>query len=167
MFNIIYRLMLNFSKIIEKDEELIFGYFPSGFYLFLKSLLPTFLIACDSFFLWYLVRWGAVGLIILGVTAGLSLLSLINLSLFARNNVLLITSKRLIIFKRLTFFNKKVADYFYAEIQNLAYRFPGITNKIFHYGDLRLDFTNGETEIINFLPRPDKIEKQLVAIIKK
>jgi hypothetical protein len=159
--------MLNFSRVIEKDEELVFGYFPSGFYLFLKSLLPTFLIVCDSFFLWYLVRWGTVGLVILGATAVLSLLSLINLSLFARNNVLLITSKRVIIFKRFGFFNKKVTDYFYAEVQNLAYRFPNTVNKLFHYGDLRIDFKNGDMEIISFLPRPDKIEKQLIAIIKK
>jgi len=159
--------MPNFSRVLEENEELLAVAYPAASYLLGKSAPWFFLVALDAFLMWRLFYWGRIGLIIFSAVILIVLIRLLDLILFSRNNVLLLTASRLILFKRSGFFQKKASDCFYTEIHNLAYRFRGVGGKIFHYGDLRLDFKNGEQEIVEYLSAPDKLETKIVALIKK
>ena len=159
--------MPNFSRVLEENEELLVVAYPAGQFLFGKSLPWFFLVALDAFLMWRLFYLGKIGLLIFSAVILIVLFRILDLILFSRNNVLLLTDSRLILFKRSGFFKKKAFDSTYQEIHNLAYRFKGVFGKMFHYGDLRLDFKNGETEIVEYLSNPDKLEIKIIALIKE
>jgi hypothetical protein len=159
--------MSYFTRNLKDDEEVIrlikhhdLSYCFSGLLSLIALLLPFFLMGL--FF-----RWGKIGFIIFAIFSIFGLWAIIRFLVVRHYNGLLITDRRVILFKQKGFFDRQVMEIEYDKIQDVSYRFKGISQTLFRYGTLNIQVQSSESVIkAEKIPRPESVQ-DLIKDIRK
>ncbi len=158
--------MSYFTRILKDNEEPL-ALIRRHWLIFLKPTLIALIFLTLPFFLMFgLFRYGLAGFIFFVALLIGGLIALFKLMAAWSNNVLLLTSQRLIYFFPPSKNRTGIISVPYGEIAEVAYRFPGFWHKAWRFGHLKITKVDQSFLIISNLPGLIKVY-QLILTVKK
>jgi membrane protein YdbS with pleckstrin-like domain len=160
-------VVMNFSKILKKNEELI-SLNRRHFLVYVKETLISLIIFLSPFFFMFLLfKWGSWGMIVFLLLIISGLLALLKLWVVYHYNVFLITNQRIILYLQNGLFERNVSEIEFGKIQDISYRYKGFWQTFLKYGSLKIQVINSETVIlVSTIPHPEKIQQLLLSVQK-
>ncbi len=160
--------MVNYSKQLKNNEELIKVIHQDSLVFFKPVLAALMLIILPFFLMFLLFRWQEFGLVVFFILLIIGLIAIFRTVALWSGNVFLITNQRVILMKQRGLFDKQVLEADFEEIQDIAYRVKGFWQTVGRYGSIRIQILNSENNlIVSKIPKPAQVQQLLLQIKKK
>lgn len=124
------------EQVLEVIHEDFVPALPWWFFLFVW-------VAAPFFFLFPLIRQGAVGIIFLAVMAGMGILMVLRSRYSWQRTALVVTDQRVVDISQHGFFDREIAEVNHADVEEVTYHVKGLLSTVFRYGAIYIR-TSGE-----------------------
>lgn len=155
-----YKIMNIAKKInLKEDEKIVALVRPYGLTYGWKYFIGFALLAASSFFMFLLFFYGWWGQIIYGLGVAISLYYIFKALIIDRNNILVITSARVVDLHRVGWFDEIVSSINYLEVKDVAVRKKGIWQSMCNFGGLAVQTKSNDLSVEVFgIRNPVKLQ---------
>lgn len=157
---------MNYTKILEENEELIrvIRRFPLVYAK--MAVLATFLLLLPFFLMFLLFKWETPGLIIFIILTVIGIIAIVRLIVVYSYNVIIVTNRRIIMYVQKGLFDRRVSEVLRNKIEDITYRYKGFWQTLFKYGTLKVQLKNSESILyIKKIYRPESIRQILTNML--
>lgn len=152
---------------LSPDEHLVKIVYQHPIVLKWKIILAFILIAAPFFFLSLLLQLEKIGLIIFFTILFIGLVYTFRTIFIWRATRFYITSEKIIDVDQTSFFNKTITHSALENILDISYKYKGLTQNLFNFGDLSIVISQGTSKILlKNIPKPERIQKILQNLIE-
>ncbi len=136
---------------LEKDEKIIYLFYPSWWSQFFLIFLALFFILVPSYFSFFLFDQGTFGMLAFGLSIFIGLLLISKIFITRLKNFSVLTDQRIVNFKSQGFFNEEMINVNIYEVQNILLSKKGFLANLLNLGNLSLE--NNQRQELLFLSR--------------
>ena len=153
---------------LKPDEEILSIIRRYGLTYFWSWILIIILLIVPFFFMFWLFNQAMWGTIIFFVLIFFALFFLFRTVFLWRNNVLIITTHRIIDYDQKGFFEKIISDVPYDQVEDVSGRIRGVFGTVFRYGNVNIQTGRGKVRIvIDRVKQPVFVQQEINEIREK
>ena len=154
-----------YDKNLRQDEELVAAINKSGLEFFNKYIICFIFFLVPAFLAVPLFNWGVYGKVVFSLLLANAIYYFLKLLATAHYNSLIITSDRVINYKLVGFFEKRINEIDLIKVVDVSHRIKGLKQNWFKAGDLLISWQAAEQEkkmLVTNIKEPLRVQRMIL-----